>query len=240
MTCNDFHDLISAELDGEITPEESAALHAHLNVCPSCRRYAQLLQAAFAPAEEEAPPPNLRASILEKIEAAPAPKQPKKPLRIVSLCAAAAACLVLCVSAVPLFMPKGADSAAPMEAAEAGVYTMDDADAYAPAAAQEEERDFECADEDSVAFFSTESTVASAAALPLPDDDTLAVITCSGDLPEGLSEADAVDAGEGVYYIYIDIAFARTLHDAGLECSVDAETLSSLPTDGKAAVLWIP
>lgn len=240
MTCSDFQLLIISELDDEITPDESAALRAHLDVCPSCRRYAGLLRAVFSPAETEAPPPELRASILEKIDALPIPRSPKKPMRIISICAAAAACLVLCAAAIPLFMPKGADSAAPMEAADAGAYILEDTDGSAPAAAQEEEASFDYAEDDCAVFSTTEGAGAPAADIPLPEDGTLAIITCTGELPEGLFEADAVDAGEGVYYIYIDIAFARTLHDAGLECSVDAETLSSLPDDGKAAVLWIP
>ena len=32
--CNDYIDLISAGLDGALTPQEAARLEAHLAVCP--------------------------------------------------------------------------------------------------------------------------------------------------------------------------------------------------------------
>ena len=38
--CKHFRALASAELDGEITEEERAALHAHLAQCPDCAQWA--------------------------------------------------------------------------------------------------------------------------------------------------------------------------------------------------------
>ena len=60
MTCDLYRELISAQMDGEVTETEARHAHAHLQQCDACRRFAALLleqQGALA--------------------AAPIPKQPK-------------------------------------------------------------------------------------------------------------------------------------------------------------------
>ena len=37
MNCEKALELISAELDGELTQQERAELQAHLDACPDCR-----------------------------------------------------------------------------------------------------------------------------------------------------------------------------------------------------------
>jgi anti-sigma factor RsiW len=44
MQCPEIKELLSAWLDGETPAAESAAVAAHLEVCPSCRREAAVLQ----------------------------------------------------------------------------------------------------------------------------------------------------------------------------------------------------
>ena len=46
MTCDHYRELLSAELDGELTKAESADLAEHLNGCAGCRAYRDDLQAA--------------------------------------------------------------------------------------------------------------------------------------------------------------------------------------------------
>ena len=259
MTCSDYHILISAKLDEEITAEEEQQLAEHLRICPSCRSYASLLEAAFSTGQMTEPPAGLRDSILQKAAEMPVPKQSagkKRALRIISAFAAAAACIVLCVAAVPIFLPKGAsaDSAA-YEAADMAVYSAETAmDDCAPAEAYSTftTDDTAAADTEAAApipepeedSFQSDRAASDAGALatglPAPEEGTLAVITCEGPLPEMLDSAEHTEVSADVYYIYIDITQAQKLTDLGYPCSVDAETLISLPEDGKAAVLWLP
>ena len=65
MECRKYQELISAELDGEITPEESAALRAHLEQCETCRRYREALQALSRLTQtEEAVPEGFAAFVM--------------------------------------------------------------------------------------------------------------------------------------------------------------------------------
>jgi anti-sigma factor RsiW len=44
MTCDYFKELISAQIDGELTPDESRALERHLQDCPACARLSEELK----------------------------------------------------------------------------------------------------------------------------------------------------------------------------------------------------
>ncbi len=44
MNCEEYEILLSARLDGALTPEETARLEAHLAQCPQCRQLAQELE----------------------------------------------------------------------------------------------------------------------------------------------------------------------------------------------------
>ena len=58
MNCEKALELISAELDGELTQQERAELQAHLDACPDCREtYAQLHELDAALQESELEPP---------------------------------------------------------------------------------------------------------------------------------------------------------------------------------------
>jgi len=46
MTCDEIRGRVSAEIDGELPPAESAAVRAHLGACPACGRQSSLLRAA--------------------------------------------------------------------------------------------------------------------------------------------------------------------------------------------------
>lgn len=77
MTCETALELISAALDGELTVDEQAQLDHHLAQCSSCRALSDELSALHCACEglEVAPPPELRACILNGL---PAQNRPAK------------------------------------------------------------------------------------------------------------------------------------------------------------------
>jgi predicted anti-sigma-YlaC factor YlaD len=69
MDCTQWHDVISARLDGEATDPEQAALFAHLSGCVACRAYERRLEvvaraARLRPAEAV---PDLSAAIMAQV-----------------------------------------------------------------------------------------------------------------------------------------------------------------------------
>lgn len=101
-SCEKFTDLISARLDGMITPEEEQKLEEHLACCPACRELAQqmsALHAAFPELEEIPAPAGFTQGVMAKIrEEQPEPKVvplTKRPrFKTIS---GLAACLALCL-----------------------------------------------------------------------------------------------------------------------------------------------
>lgn len=114
-SCEPYEDLLSAQLDGELTAREQAELTAHLGTCPHCRKYARDLQALHASllAMAADPPDWMTDSILEDVKASPKPA--KKARSWASLACAAVLTLVLLGSAPLLF---GSDPAGDSVGAE--------------------------------------------------------------------------------------------------------------------------
>lgn len=72
-SCCDFEYLLSRQLDEPLSPEETAALHAHLETCPDCRALSDDLydlHDAFT-SLLVTPPDSLHTAILEKLKAEP-------------------------------------------------------------------------------------------------------------------------------------------------------------------------
>ena len=95
--CGYFEELISAELDGELSEAEKEALRAHLEHCENCRAYREALRAvAGTEADLPAPPADLTGRIMDAVRReAEAKKKPKvipfrRYLRAGALAAAAA------------------------------------------------------------------------------------------------------------------------------------------------------
>lgn len=102
MTCEEALVLLSGELDGVNTEEESRELHLHLAQCPDCRvRWKQLqsLNRSLQDLKEE-PPEGLREDIMAQIRREAAGKKRKERTHWIGL--AAAAVLVLAVGAASL------------------------------------------------------------------------------------------------------------------------------------------
>ena len=73
MDCEHAAELISAQLDGELTPAETAMLEAHLEQCPPCRALRRDFQALHQVLLESAaqwqaePPADLTQRVLERV-----------------------------------------------------------------------------------------------------------------------------------------------------------------------------
>lgn len=114
MNCKDALELLSASLDGELTPEEETRLQAHLASCPRCRDLReQLGQIHRACGEMEAvPPAGLRENILKNLPDQKAAKA--HPWRRWGAMAAAVALVALAAWRLPhtLYQPDRSSGAA--------------------------------------------------------------------------------------------------------------------------------
>lgn len=74
-TCDQALELLSARLDGALTPEETAGLEEHLDRCPDCRALAADLEEMHAamPGLYQEPPPELKERVMAQIRAESAP-----------------------------------------------------------------------------------------------------------------------------------------------------------------------
>lgn len=101
MACDEYLELMSAGLDGELTPEEQRKLETHLAECPSCRAlYEELtgISGTFDGWEEE-PPADLADNVLTRIfdDKVLPMNQPKKKKKQPWGALAAAAAVVICL-----------------------------------------------------------------------------------------------------------------------------------------------
>lgn len=112
MTCEEALPLLSAHLDGENTPEDEAALQAHLAQCAACREILEAYEAIDrGVAQPEADPPEaLHAGVMAQIR-----KRPQTRRRRWLGIAAAAAVLALVIAAgrLPSFDRSRADASEP-------------------------------------------------------------------------------------------------------------------------------
>ena len=107
--------LISGHLDGCNTEKQEATLAAHLQECAECRRLLKEYEAIDAKLSEMSltPPSGFCANVMNAIskEAPQSKKEPKHAFRYGTMIAAAAAVLVLAVSAGHIALPKGGSAA---------------------------------------------------------------------------------------------------------------------------------
>ncbi len=129
MNCHDIEPLLLSERDGVLTPEQHAALAAHLATCPACRQlrttYGEAVTFLKTDAANVAVPDadkawrNLRAQIHGET-AKPAKKRPLAPIIWFSVPLAAAAAL-----AIGLFVFRPAAPFAPSLSPQASVESGD-------------------------------------------------------------------------------------------------------------------
>ena len=112
MECNKYLELLSARLDGALTPEEARELEEHLSRCPECRAAgAQLaaLQSAFRDLEDVPPPEGFAQGVMGRIR-----REEKKVIPLfrrpqVRALAGLAACLALAVGLYGASRPQKTD-----------------------------------------------------------------------------------------------------------------------------------
>ena len=98
MHCEDYTELLSARLDGELTVEEENALEEHLAHCPDCRAVAQELESihlSFESLEPVPAPEHFARDVMAEIEGPRVVPLFRRPA--FKSMAGLAACLVLCV-----------------------------------------------------------------------------------------------------------------------------------------------
>ena len=152
-TCDKALELISARLDGVITPEEAALLEEHLSACPACRDLLADLEGVHEamPGLWVEPPADLKDRIMDRIRSdnvTPLPVRPARKVRWKGWAALAAVCAVALLGAGSLRYLNGnlagssTGAAAPMEAAadaagggESGADAGAGGDSYAPSSA---------------------------------------------------------------------------------------------------------
>lgn len=99
MACEHYYELISAQLDRELTREEEQELNAHLEQCPSCRALAEQLAGLhedFSALEDVPAPEGFTQGVMERI------REEKKVIPLFKrsqfkAVAGLAACLAICV-----------------------------------------------------------------------------------------------------------------------------------------------
>jgi|GEM_PF-3723045 len=129
-TCDEILDLLSTQLDGELTGEEERALAEHLESCPDCRALAEDLVCIHdaMPGLNAAPPAFIKENVMKRIreEAAapiPFPVQKKSAHRWRTWGAAAAVFAVAVLGAFALRGGMGGDFVSMMAAAPAAMPT---------------------------------------------------------------------------------------------------------------------
>lgn len=92
--CEYYREKISCLMDGELSPEETAGLEAHIEGCPECRALYEAFTAVSAALSEgmEEPPEHIAPSVMQEIRAIA-----EKKRGVWIKCLSAAACLALVV-----------------------------------------------------------------------------------------------------------------------------------------------
>ena len=137
-TCEAFADQLDLYVDGELSPEQAAAVRAHLDTCPACRAYvddALALRAAFPAAEDTQVPADFADGVMAAIRAQSAPKARKSASRARVL-VPLAACIALMIVLNPFsrFIDPTEQEAAEPRSSEPSTYSE-----TAPEAAEETE-----------------------------------------------------------------------------------------------------
>lgn len=153
MNCEQMNELLSAWLDGELSPAEQERMQEHLEQCAQCRALLEQLQAlrsSFSDLEEIAAPEGFAEGVMDRIAADSRPKVVplfKRPAFRGAVSVAACAVLFVAFGRPGMDSRKGAEAAAPEAAdfavdyvtAESGIvaeYSLESPAECAPEAAE--------------------------------------------------------------------------------------------------------
>ncbi len=229
MCSEQMNILITGHLDGTNTPKQEALLEEHLCKCDACRRLLNEYKTIDAELSEMTltPPAGFSASVMNAIsQEAPLQKKTKKhPFRYGTMIAAAAAVLVLAVSAGHISMPKGGSAA---------IYSMSDSEAAA------EEQHAQVAD----------MVIPESESYSLTTDSKLETKTASGSiarLPANVDCAALANTEECyVGLLYADSAPEALKHasslplDGGTMYTISQETLNELKAQYPELQIYAP
>ena len=228
--CGYFEELISAQLDGELTEREEEALRAHLETCESCRAYRDALRAvAGAEADLPAPPAELTGRIMDAVRREAAPKKTAKIVpfsRYVRTAALAAAAALVIWAGFRVVSPKGATSAVPQAAmsmaADAGAAAAEELyDAAVPA----ENTSVTAAEPETPAAGGATNGLFAAAAAPAPTSEPAA------DLAKESAESEEQAMNAAAAQVVLTRADGETLFTG----SPEEESLRALLTADRSA-----
>lgn len=106
-SCEKYMEMASAYLDGELSPEERAELLAHLEACPGCRAFYEVIGGISDNMEVVEAPEGFAKGVMDALGERPSGKSRcKRRGKIIARTAALAACLALVIAAgVKLAMP---------------------------------------------------------------------------------------------------------------------------------------
>lgn len=221
MNCQQYQELISCLIDGELSAEEKALIESHIDSCPECRAmYEDFLALSGMMEDSLADAPDSRHNkIMAGVKYAAA-KKTKKPLIIrLRPYMAAAACLVVVVGAVfAMRNGVGYDMAAKSTASAPSAY------GYAGGTAADDSLEADCSFPASAPAESIEDAGLSGADRADRNDIADEADTPCAEAPE--SPADEPSANFGT---------DSTLNDIQLSTlQIDSATLISIMTDGSA------
>ena len=99
-SCDEFQELISAMLDGELTDAELAEVNAHIAVCEQCRAMYEAFSAVSDALRAVEVPDTLHDGIIQRVESARKVVRFQKRFRVLRPLVATAACLIVIVGTV--------------------------------------------------------------------------------------------------------------------------------------------
>ncbi len=183
--CERYRELIGAELDGEATEAERAALSAHLETCEDCRRYRDALRAVSGALREDLaePPETLTFAVMSKLELnEKLRRQREQPKRFTPWRMAGLAASLLIIAGLGLAIGHSQGGAAAAQPRAAYAVTADAAASDASAGSVSEEQTESAAAGDADTSVAGEGSVMfSAAAAPAPETGQPAADAADGE-----------------------------------------------------------
>lgn len=258
MACDEYIELISAAVDGALSPAEQAKLDAHLARCPGCRALLADLTAiheGLSALPDGSPPAGLHDRIMSAVAAdnvVPfAPKKKARPWKKWGALAAAVALIFAGAWGVRDSILPGADKsaeAAPRAAAPAGAESAQD-DGSIFSAAGDPESVAEPAETGLPALRSApaggDNGLASQSGTDGTDGDAAGYsVTTTQDLSSAGNETGAYTDKKNTVYGSDGLASGQSLDEAPEEASASAAPriamFSAVPSSSAAPQLYVP
>lgn len=258
--CEEFAALLDPYVDGELPPEETAKVRAHLAQCPGCQAYVQaalLMRDAFPDVEETEVPEGFAESVCAAIRAGAAPRTRRRRrwTRVVLPLAACCAIVLLARTVIPMTQGNSADGASQnlmIEAADMYDNAAQDPSAdpeedsgenTAPMARQEEAENEETAQDATSpsAYHATESDTSGKSLMTAAQSSYFAALTLTeeqvGTALDGYTPASRDQSGT---YYELDAAAYNALLEQLAAAGVNTEASSAdVDTEAGLALIYV-